>query len=598
MAAAGLAAAPQPSATLLEELAEELGEVKSRVYFVTFARVLQEQLLAGDFQDVTALTREQVQICVWDAFEKPLAPKVAGRTRTLEAPLVRKMAVFKERHADGSPHFHVAVRLTRDCRWAAVKRTLRSRHGLASHFSATHRRWWSAVRYCHMPETEKSVDEDPLLWVPEASWRKSRPDAGSPPFDLFEESQEAFEAPAWRGRREKRDREAAKKGESAPPFSKMDFMALVLSKNIRSKTAFLAYVQEHGTASMNAFASRHQRKLKEFLDDALEWEAARSTAASQELTDWALLCLAADAPCPQGDACEYHTAARDFFKRNAPNFEESWLAQALRQIIVTGPCKECRVPFLVGDTNTGKSTLVESFDSLYGFKHVFHLPAMTDPKYGLRNWLKDKRFLFWDECDPVELADLGVMPVTTFKKAFNGQWFEVQLPQGYHDGNEDFRWNRGCVFTNKARNLWRTTENVSEEDLNHLRSRVELFRCTAVFVPPGRAARRQPIEQCRHHLAKWVRDGAQAFDAKCLLQQPATAAVPPADDSIEDVTDLAALLKAAQLPCETASALTQQIVALGAIHVQELRQEDWASLPAWTSLREMERRRLLKLVPP
>jgi hypothetical protein len=57
--------------------------------------------------------------------------------------------------------------------------------------------------------------------------------------------------------------------------------------------------------------------------------------------------------------------------------------------------------------------------------HVFHLPAVTDTKYALRNWLQGKRFVFWDEFSPVEFADLGVMTVTTFKKAFGGQNFEA-----------------------------------------------------------------------------------------------------------------------------------------------------------------------------
>ena len=82
-------------------------------------------------------------------------------------------------------------------------------------------------------------------------------------------------------------------GDRAPPFSKIDFNGLVLSKNLRTKSAFLAYVQAHGTASMNAFAAKHQRKLDDFIEDAIEWESAPATAAAEEMTDWVLLCVAA-----------------------------------------------------------------------------------------------------------------------------------------------------------------------------------------------------------------------------------------------------------------------------------------------------------------
>ncbi len=116
---------------------------------------------------------------------------------------------------------------------------------------------------------------------------------------------------------------------------------------------------------------------------------------------------------------------------------------------------------------------------------MFHLPAVSDTKFALRNWLQAKRFVFWDEFSPVEFAQLGVMSATQFKKAFGGQWFEaraagscislvvsteflaspvrsrgpssfqVQVPQNAHDGNVDFRWQRGCVFTNKDASRYR-----------------------------------------------------------------------------------------------------------------------------------------------
>ena len=82
-----------------------------------------------------------------------------------------------------------------------------------------------------------------------------------------------------------------------------------------------------------------------------------------------------------------------------------------------GPSKDNRVPFLVGTTNTGKSTIVESFDELYGEDAVFHLPAETDDKGGaLRGWMQDKRFVFWDEFEPVVFVTKGVMPKSKLSK--------------------------------------------------------------------------------------------------------------------------------------------------------------------------------------
>ena len=49
--------------------------------------------------------------------------------------------------------------------------------------------------------------------------------------------------------------------------------------------------------------------------------------------------------------------------------------------------------------------------------------------------------------------------------------------------------------------------------------------------------------------------------------------------------------------CAAADARAAEVVALGAVHVQELSREDWSGLEAWAQLREMERRRVLRLVP-
>ena len=94
------------------------------------------------------------------------------------------------------------------------------------------------------------------------------------------------------------------------------------------------------------------------------------------------------------------------------------------------------------------------------------------------------------------------------------------MPQSFHDGNRDFRWQRGCCFTNKEEGLWEPTERVSAEDIRHMKSRVDIFRCTAKFEPKprGRGRERPPIPQCRFHLAKWVRDGAQVYDTNIVVQ--------------------------------------------------------------------------------
>ena len=580
------AATPPP---WLQALGKEVTDARCCVYLLSFSRLLPATLAdaAGQLRSLDELTKAELADFVRDAFENPQYASAAVRPRTRETPLVRKIVVVCEKHQDGTPHFHAAVSLYAATRWPAVKRALRQRRQLVANFSCSHREFWSALRYLVFATARKlEVDGDRLVWL-----------APGEAFDAFKESQEPYNAGAWRAKREKRDLEASRQGKPAV-FTSLDFKSLVLSERLDTKAKVLRFVQDTGTDAMRLFVSKNQGRLTVLLAEAQEWGDAPNVAAAEELTDWALLCRTAECTCPKGDACPYHRFALDMMEGNKGNWDWRRLAAALRNVVVTGPTKETRVPFLVGPTNTGKSTLVESFDELFGFERVFHLPAMSDGKFGLANWLRDKRFVFWDEANPVEMADKGVLSITTFKAAFGGKFFEIQRSQSFHDGNKDWRWQRGCVFTNKAKGLWDTTERVSSEDVAHLKSRVECFPCTHLVVPEGSA----PVitAQCSIHMSKWIRDGAAAYDAAQLIQPPL--APPVADDVVEGAQagceDLERLLRAALVPTQARLALARDVEAVGAVHVQELTRQDWEDLPAWQLLKPLERRRVLKHVPP
>ena len=580
-------AAPPPP-PWLEHLGEEVPGARCQVYLLSFSRLLPDTLASsnGQLRSLDGLTKDELVDFVRDAFENP-ENAVAGRPRQREGPLVRKVVVVSETHADGSIHFHGAVLLFVPCRWPAVKRALRVRYQLAANFSCTHREFWSALRYLVFATTRKlEVDADRVVWL-----------AAGETFDAFKESQEPYNAKAWRAKREKRDMASSAEG-SAAVFTDLDFKSLVLSEGLTTRAKVLRYVQDAGIDAMRLFVSRSQRRLDELLAHAKEWGDARKVAAEEELTDWALLCRTADVACPDGDDCPYSRCAEAILEGNKHNWDRRCLAAVLRTIIVSGPSKETRVPFLIGATNTGKSTLVESFDELYGFERVFHLPAVKDAKYGLRNWLRDKRFVFWDECSPVELATNDVLSVTTFKAAFGGKWFEIQRAQSHHDGNQDFRWQRGAVFTNKAKGLWTPTEAVSAEDIQHLQSRVECFAFTHKVVPPGGRPKTTP--QCACHMSRWIRDGASAYDAMQLVQPPQAWTAQADRSAVADgsVTDLESFLDAASLPSSAREALAREVVATGAVNVQELTRQDWEKLEAWQLLKPLERRRVFKHVPP
>jgi len=90
--------------------------------------------------------------------------------------------------------------------------------------------------------------------------------------------------------------------------------------------------------------------------------------------------------------------------------------------------------------------------------------------------------------------------------------FEVQVSQSFNDGNIDFELRRGAVVTAKEEGLWTATSRVMDKDVRPIQSRFEVFRCTAV-VP-----KMKDVDPCPCHMARWIRDGAAAHDARAALQ--------------------------------------------------------------------------------
>ena len=591
-------------AAIIQGMGAENQGCKNRVYLGTFSHLLPETIDVQGLLDPKDLTREQVARAVMDAWNNPIQSNRGGRPRAANAAgtdgaVVEKLVVFREHHASGGVHFHIAVKLTRSLSFLRAKTTLRERHCLASHWSCTHQMFYSAVRYGHIPSEKKlEVDQEPFQWS-----------ANGKVLDLFGESQQPWCAPSWRKRREAeaKDVAAGKKKQRGPAFSKLDLTALILDNELTTRAAVLEFAQKRGTHAMQTFVHQHQRKIKEFLEDSREWQAARQDALLERETDWALLCRAAAGVCPHGNACGYAASVAQIFERNRAVLSAEELAVALREIIVKGPSKTTRVPMIVGPTNSGKTTLVVPFDELFGQHKVFHKPA-PGSKFALRNIMKDKRFLFWDDFRPVDCARDTVL-TPTLLSLFQGQPFEVQVSQSFNDGNIDFEWRRGAVVTAKEEGLWTPSRDVSAEDVRHLQSRFQVFR-VSVQVPCLRAT-----SPCAIHMARWICDAAMASDTRQLVQRPLPLAAPGpmaggthlppqqrqlvpasaqiAGSSTPGVEGMATLILATRIAPSVATAVEQELAEMGAVHVRELPAAEWPQLHAWAQLKPLEQRRIL-----
>ena len=564
---------------LLADMGEEVSDANQRVYLGTVSHVLPGAHVAGKYRNIENLDKAELASFVRDAFDNPITTgNAGGRPRTRQDSPVDMIIVVKEAHADGTSHFHFVVRLTRCMRFKQAKATLAERHQLPSHWSCTHTQLWSAVRYTCVPSPKKPlIDSAPLAWTHDGR-----------NLDLVELSQEPFQATAWRQHREKAVSIALAEDKKVPSLNKLDFMALILSKHLHTKASLLSYVQDCGSPQAQLFASKHQRRLVEYIEDAQEWAEAKAMAGAEKLTEWDLLCMAADAPCKHPPyECSYALAVEEIFQRNAATLSPLKLAASLRQVLTHGPSKTCRVPFLVGPSNSGKSTLLYPFDDLFGPKHVFHKPALGST-FALRNIVKSKRFIFWDDYRPVEYAHKDTVPVTTFLSLFVGKDTEIQVSQSFNDGNLDVKWSRGVVFTAKEEGLWDPTSKVSAEDVQHLKNRVEEFRFSRVV------SSLKEVESCAPCMARWIKN----------YSEQAAAALPPpgppptfagATSSTLDFSAVAGFIEkmqAARIAGATAEALFFDVLALGAVDAAELTVRDWHHLPSWKKLKPLEARRL------
>ena len=444
------------------------------------------------------------------------------------------------------------------------------------------------------------VDPEPLAW-----------EASGADLNLYEESQESWNANAFKRNREaaaaRAAGEATKSGkkQKVEKFNTLDFKALVLSAGLTMPNAVMEYVQQKGSAAAQAFVSRYQRQLKDLLSEAEAWSNAPAVAAAERETEWQVVERLAQGPCTcSGDApCLWEAAVGAFFARNTGTIDEEWFAACLAKVMRNGPGKQSRIPLLVGVTNAGKSTVLDPIDFVFGPELVFHTPALGASMPLVNLAVKCKRFIYFDDYQPVAFASTPrrspCLPVITFLKLFAGQQLEVQVPMNMNNGNVDMAWSKGAAITAKLEGLWEPNMCVSAEDVRHMQSRVEQFEAHAQV--PTTDMREVP--KCRTSFCRWLLSRSTAFAlrrAPSVGQAPDAALqvgpLPVQEDRKEPVEGLAGLFSSARLPSHLAQAFQEELLAMGAVQASELGSEEWSQLRAWSLLKPLEQRRLTRVL--
>ena len=105
-------------------------------------------------QDPAKITKEKFQAALFDSFNNHIYG--FGRPRTwpveLDVYFGVKEGLEQASHHDAGISFYY-----QEHQFLPLKLAMRQRHGIATHWSASHTKRWSIIRYLHMPTERKPV---------------------------------------------------------------------------------------------------------------------------------------------------------------------------------------------------------------------------------------------------------------------------------------------------------------------------------------------------------------------------------------------------------------------------------------------------------
>ena len=480
------------------------------VYLVTAAKLVNEEDLEADppLRDPAMIGKGEFHAAVVDSLANPVSIG-PGRKRSKEVELDTYLGVMEGPAAAG--HHHAGLRFHKQKHsYNPFKLALRRRHGIATHWSTTHTEFFSIARYLQKTTDHKPiVDRDPVVWTRDG--RK---------LNMFKECQEPFQVNLWVARREARLSEPiSEKKAKKERFTHLDFKALVLKHSLLTPNAVLEYFEENASPEMMLWVSGHQKKLKELIKEALELGAASKKAKLERETEWQLIeRLAKDGTCACGSSgCLWWAMAVDFFK-NSPGIDRERLAAAIRKVTMFGPSKDCPVPMIIGKKNCAKSTVGDPVLNVFGKEAVHTKPKLGAPNgaYGELAEGGPIRYIYWDDFRPVEYAAIPesnpTVPVMDFLAMFQGQAFKPQVTQTFNNGHPTVIWKKGALMTAKSEGLWDPMRNVTAEEIDHMKARVDIFPATHVV--GTKADDFTPSPACPNPWCRWVVSDSIAYASR------------------------------------------------------------------------------------
>lgn len=230
------ASGPEPLRAGVQEevpphLLDESGISKRQVYLVTCPHTHQAHAAGGaPLHPPSSYNRQALLNALLDACANPVYDE-RNAGRGLGGVRLCRCLIAAEYHragADGQAkrHYHIAVQAFASFRFVSVKRALLERHGIATHWSATHVGYWSAISYLVKSSDNKPracLDPNPLPWHVDGRQESLQELAARP-----------TTAASIEARREKAVERAETSGKPEPRPSEIDIWPIIVKNNIRN----------------------------------------------------------------------------------------------------------------------------------------------------------------------------------------------------------------------------------------------------------------------------------------------------------------------------------------------------------------------------
>ena len=406
---------------------EERKNASREVYLVTLPHTDKDGLKApGDY------TREQVRDAFLDACGAPEADPVWQQSnpgRAVAPVGAKKLVVFKEYHAPVEGvrrvHYNVALHLDEKRKFLTLKRALRSRYQLATHWSCSHDGYWSAVGYgAHAtPEkTRSALDPKPLLWCKEGA---------HPPLTVAR--REPTTAHALEKRREAREQAEGEKGKTEPRVEEVDLWPIVVKSGVRNSPddphaveKLMGYAKKCCSHKVVAWMFRNEDKMEKIIDRAWKWENVDSFLEDATRTRMQVMKDALRAPCACGGRWLHHV--HESLSMNRIDVPD--LCDSILMSLKHGRSEAAPVVTLAGRFGgEGKSLLFSALRALFGKQHVQERPG--GGQFSLHGLDKAKaavldEWMFIDEDLPLSIQLLWL----------EGKPVPITMPQNQHVGHK------------------------------------------------------------------------------------------------------------------------------------------------------------------